>query len=95
MTPAKKGHFSTLKSESKLSKNDPRIYLNSWKLTGVHFLTLKDDRAGLFSMGSIFNLTPALGGSGRKSTTLVRDHEYFLPIKTHRTVLEKSKMWKV
>ena len=27
---------------------------------------------------------PALGGSGRKTTTLVRDHEYFIPTKFHQ-----------
>ena len=26
-------------------------------------------------------LDPPLGGSGRKTTTLVRDHEYFIPTK--------------
>ena len=25
-----------------------------------------------------------LGGSGRKTTTLVRDHEYFIPTKFHQ-----------
>ena len=29
-------------------------------------------------------LDPPLGGSGRKSTTLVRDHEYFIPTKFHQ-----------
>ena len=28
-------------------------------------------------------LDPPLGGSGRKTTTLVRDHEYFIPTKFH------------
>ena len=28
-------------------------------------------------------LDPSLGGSGRKTTTLVRDHEYFIPTKFH------------
>ena len=27
---------------------------------------------------------PPLGGSGRKTTTLVRDHEYFIPTKFHQ-----------
>ena len=27
---------------------------------------------------------PALGGSGRKTTTLVRGHEYFIPTKFHQ-----------
>ena len=29
-------------------------------------------------------LDPTLGGSGRKTTTLVRDHEYFIPTKFHQ-----------
>ena len=29
-------------------------------------------------------LDPPLGGSGRKTTTLVRDHEYFIPTKFHK-----------
>ena len=29
-------------------------------------------------------LDPSLGGSGRKTTTLVRDHEYFIPTKFHQ-----------
>ena len=29
-------------------------------------------------------LDPPLGGSDRKTTTLVRDHEYFFPIKFHQ-----------
>ena len=29
-------------------------------------------------------LDPPLGGSGRKITTLVRDHEYFIPNKFHQ-----------
>ena len=29
-------------------------------------------------------LYPPLGGSGRKTTTLVRDHEYFIPTKFHQ-----------
>ena len=46
-------------------------------------------------------LDPPLDRSGRKTTTLVRDHEYFIDslpsfIKIHPAVLEKkSKMWKV
>ena len=42
-------------------------------------------------------LDQPLDGSGRKTTTLVRDHEYFIPIiKINKSVLEKeSKMSKV
>ena len=29
-------------------------------------------------------LDPALGGSGRETTTLVRDHEYLIPTKFHQ-----------
>ena len=29
-------------------------------------------------------LDPPLGGSGGKTTTLVRDHEYFIPTKFHQ-----------
>ena len=29
-------------------------------------------------------LDPPLGGSGRKTLTLVRDHEYFIPTKFHQ-----------
>ena len=29
-------------------------------------------------------LDPPLGGSGRNTTTLVRDHEYFIPTKFHQ-----------
>ena len=29
-------------------------------------------------------LDPPLGGSGRKTTTLVRGHEYFIPTKFHQ-----------
>ena len=29
-------------------------------------------------------LDPPLGGSGRKTTTLVRDHEHFIPTKFHQ-----------
>ena len=29
-------------------------------------------------------LDPPLGGSGRKTTILVRDHEYFIPTKFHQ-----------
>ena len=29
-------------------------------------------------------LDPPLGGSDRKTTTLVRDHEYFIPTKFHQ-----------
>ena len=29
-------------------------------------------------------LDPPLGESGRKTTTLVRDHEYFIPTKFHQ-----------
>ena len=29
-------------------------------------------------------LDQPLGGSGRKTTTLVRDHEYFIPTKFHQ-----------
>ena len=58
MTRAKK-NFSTLKNDYKLLKNDPRWYLNRWWVTGGHFSTLKNDQTGHFSMGSIFNVTPA------------------------------------
>ena len=30
------------------------------------------------------SLDPPLGGSGRKTTTLVRDHEYFISTKFHQ-----------
>ena len=43
-------------------------------------------------------LDPPLGWSCRKTTTLVRDHEYFIPTKFHqnpKAVLEKKlRMWK-
>ena len=29
-------------------------------------------------------LDPPLGGSGRKATMLIRDHEYFIPTKFHQ-----------
>ena len=35
-------------------------------------------------------LDPPLGGSGRKTTTLVRDHEYFIPSKFHRNPSSSS-----
>ena len=35
-------------------------------------------------------LDPPLGGSGRKMTTLVRDHEYFIPTKFHQNPLSGS-----
>ena len=35
-------------------------------------------------------LDPPLGGSGRKTTTLVRDHEYFIPTKFHQNPLSSS-----
>ena len=35
-------------------------------------------------------LDPHLGGSGRKTTTLVRDHEYFIPTKFHQNPLSGS-----
>ena len=35
-------------------------------------------------------LNPPLGGSGRKTTTLVRDHEYFMPIKFHQNLSSGS-----
>ena len=31
-----------------------------------------------------------LGGSGRKTTTLVRDHEYFIPTKFHQNLSSGS-----
>ena len=34
MTQAKKGHFSALKSDTKLLKSDRRSNFNSWKVTG-------------------------------------------------------------
>ena len=36
--------------------------------------------------GDLFGpaLDPPLGGSGQKTTTLVRDHEYFIPTKFHQ-----------
>ena len=33
---------------------------------------------------------PPLGGSGRKTTTLVRDHEYFIPTKFHQNPSSSS-----
>ena len=35
-------------------------------------------------------LDPPLGGSGRKTTTLVRDHEYFMHTKFHQNSLSGS-----
>ena len=35
-------------------------------------------------------LDPPLGGSGRKTTTLVRDHEYFIPNKFHQNQFSSS-----
>ena len=35
-------------------------------------------------------LDPPLGGSGRKTTTLVRDHEYFIPTKFHQNPFSGS-----
>ena len=35
-------------------------------------------------------LDPPLGGSGRKTTTLVRDHEYFIPTRFHRNLSSGS-----
>ena len=35
-------------------------------------------------------LDPPLGGSGRKTTTLVRDHEYFIPTKFHQNLSRGS-----
>ena len=35
-------------------------------------------------------LDPPLGGSGRKTTTLVRDHEYFIPTKFHQNLSSGS-----
>ena len=35
-------------------------------------------------------LDPPPGGSGRKSTTLVRDHEYFIPTKFHQNLSSGS-----
>ena len=43
-------------------------------------------------------LDPPLGGSGRKTTTLVREHEYFIPtkfIKIHQAVLGEVENVKV
>ena len=39
-----------------------------------------------------FGPTPDLhlGGSGRKTTTLVRDHEYFIPTKFHQSPLSSG-----
>ena len=36
------------------------------------------------------DLDPPLGGVGRKTTTLVRDHEYFIPTKFHQNPLSCS-----
>ena len=33
---------------------------------------------------------PPLGGSGRKTTTLVRDHDYFIPTKFHQNLSSGS-----
>ena len=35
-------------------------------------------------------LDPPLGVSGRKTTTLVRDHEYFIPTKFHQNLSSGS-----
>ena len=35
-------------------------------------------------------LDPPLGGSGRKTTTLLRDHEYFIPTKFHQNSTSRS-----
>ena len=35
-------------------------------------------------------LDPPLGGSGRKTTTLVRNHEYFIPTKFHQNPSSSS-----
>ena len=35
-------------------------------------------------------LDPPLGGSGRKTTTLVRDNEYFIPTKFHQNLSSGS-----
>ena len=35
-------------------------------------------------------LDPPLGGSGRKTTTLVGDHEYFIPTKFHQNLSSGS-----
>ena len=35
-------------------------------------------------------LDPPLGGSGRKTTTLVRDHEYFILTKFHQNLSSGS-----
>ena len=35
-------------------------------------------------------LDPPLGGSGRKTTTLVRDHEYFMHTKFHQNLSSGS-----
>ena len=44
-------------------------------------------------------LDPPLGGSGRKTTTLLRDHEFFSPTKFHQNPSsgsgEEVEMWKV
>ena len=53
MTPSKKGHFSTLKSDSKLLKKDPQSYLHSWKVTGSLF-NVEKWPGGLFFNGVNF-----------------------------------------
>ena len=35
-------------------------------------------------------LDPPLGGSGRKTTTLIRDHEYFISTKFHQNLSSGS-----
>ena len=65
-------------------KLDSRVknVTTEWNQKQQHFITHALDHCPA--------LDPPLGGSGRKTTTLVRDHEYFIPTKFHQNPSSSS-----
>ena len=68
------------------------LYL-AFSQKGIEFYLFVSD-GGMNDRGSTCKFrnarSPALDGSGRKTTTLVRDHEYFIPTKFHHNLSSGS-----
>ena len=68
-----------------------------WDVRGCYVLrclvdvVFRSEKTVLLRKGpSVTYICPTLGESGRKTKTLVRNHEYFHPPKFHQAVLEKK-----
>ena len=90
LSPASKSRYGWKIAKSTLileTTNQPIFPHVSRSLLCIRFVAVEEEdswRRGPPVTYFCPALDPPLGGSGRKTTTLVRDHEYFIPTKFHQ-----------